>query len=162
MNSLREDEAMESRGVDPFLNEDAFLKEKVFGPVAKRVMDRADSLLRIARFPLTGIEGWLKVEAVRALGDLVQKLQNRGPDLGLVGDRFIELKGATDCNPSWILGGLKYQTDYPRLACLFIGSGSNIPACVERLKQDSRVVAYETFSIGTDNWIVGLIVPMRV
>jgi hypothetical protein len=102
------------------------------------------------------------VEAVRALGDFVQILQNRGPDLGLADDCFIELKGATDCNPSWILDGLKYQTDplYRRLACLFIGSGSNISACVERLKQDSRVVAYEKFSIGTDDWIVGLIVPM--
>ena len=61
--------------------DDSFWREKIFCPVAKRVLDQADSLREIARFPKAGIEGWLKVEAVWALSDLVAKLQNKGPDL---------------------------------------------------------------------------------
>ena len=144
--------------------EDAFLREKVFAPVATRVRGRADSLLHIARFPRTGIEGWLKVEAVWALAEigLSAKPQNNGPDLQLGDDLFVELKGATDCNRIWILDGLRtYQTDprYRRLACLFIGSGSNISAAVDYWNANARVVAHERFSVGTDEWIVGLIAP---
>jgi hypothetical protein len=143
-------------------DEDTFLKEKIFDPVAKRVMDGADSLLHLAKFPRSGIEGWLKVEAVRALADLVRKLQNKGPDLQLIEDFFVELKGATECNQVGILDVLKkYQADprYRRLACLFIGSGSNIPRCINYWNANARVLAYERFSVGTDDWIVGLIVP---
>ena len=140
---------------------DAFLKEMIFDPVAERVKDRRDSLLSIARFPRLGIEGWLKVEATRALLDRVQKILNNGPDFQLDDDLFVELKGATDCNSTYILGGLKYGTlpPYQRLACLFLGSGKNISASVDRLKRNSNVVAHEIFSVGTDQWIIGLIVP---
>jgi hypothetical protein len=147
---------------DTVLEQDTFLKEQVFRPVAERVKDRSDSLFGIARFPASGIEGWLKVEAVRALEHRVEKLQNIGPDLLLVDNIFIELKGATNCSAPWYLSGLmRYQAQYPRLACLFIGSGrkSSISACFKKLKRRSRVVANEQFSVGTDEWIVGLIVP---
>lgn len=142
-------------------DEDAFLKEKVFGPVAGRVKEKRDSLSRLTRFRSSGIEGWLKVEVTWALGDRVKKFLNNGPDLQLADNLFIELKGATNCNTSYILGGLKYATQlqYRRLACLFLGSASDISACVRRLELGSRVVAYEKFSVGTDEWIVGLIVP---
>jgi len=140
---------------------DALLKEMIFDPVAERVKDRRDALLNLARFPRLGIEGWLKVEAIRALLDRVEKVWNKGPDLQFADDLFVELKGATDCNSVYILEGLKYGTlpPYQRLACLFLGSGQNIPACVDRLKRNSNVVAYEIFSVGTDQWIIGLIVP---
>lgn len=140
---------------------DAFLKEMIFSPVAERVKDRRDSLLNVARFPRLGIEGWLKVEATRALADRVKRILNKGPDFQFADDLFVELKGATDCNPSWILGGLKYcmQSHYKRLACLFLGCGNNISACEEQLKRKSRVVAYEVFPVGRDEWVIGLIVP---
>ena len=60
---------------------DALLKEMIFDPVAERVKDRRDALLNLARFPRLGIEGWLKVEATRALLDRVEKIWNNGPDL---------------------------------------------------------------------------------
>jgi len=118
-------------------------------------------LLSIARFPRLGIEGWLKVEATRALLDRVDKILNKGPDFRLCDGLYVELKGATDCNSAYILTGLKYGTlaDYERLACLFLGSGQNISAFVDRLKRNSNVVAHETFSVGTDEWIIGLIIP---
>jgi hypothetical protein len=100
-------------------DQDAFLKEKVFGPVAERVKEKRDSLSRLTRFSRSGIEGWLKVETACALGDCVKKFLNNGPDLQLADELFIELKGATDCNTSYILGGLKYaaQLQYRRIAC---------------------------------------------
>jgi hypothetical protein len=138
-----------------------FLREKVFVPVAERVKDRRDSLSGAARFLNSGIEGWLKVEAARALGDRVKKFCNTGPDLQLADDFFIELKGATNCSSYWILGGLKYSTQpqYRCVACLFLGDGgaTRISACVEELHRRSTVVAHETFSAGTGEWIIGLI-----
>ena len=123
--------------------------------------ERRDALLKLARFSRLGIEGWLKVEAIRALLDRVEKVWNKGPDLQFADDLFVELKGATDCNSVYILEGLKCGTlsPYQRLACLFLGSGQNILDCVDRLKRNSNVVAYEIFSVGTDQWIIGLIVP---
>jgi hypothetical protein len=133
------------------------LKEQLFDPVAKRLMSRDDSLMEVSRFPRTGIEGWLKVEAVAALGDYVEKLQNEGPDR-LLRDGFrVELKAATDCNPTWILEGLKKYPTEP-LGCLFMGSGMNISSCMERLQGCSRIVAHEIFRVGMHRWIIGLIV----
>jgi hypothetical protein len=138
---------------------DAFWKETVFRPVAERIGERGrDSLLNVARFPSSGIEGWLKVEATRALGDLVTAFQNNGPDLKLTEGRFIELKGATDCNPRWILSGLKYSdTQYPLLACLFLGSDKAIPVRIRQLEAGARMIDHATFSAGHE-WVVGLIV----
>jgi hypothetical protein len=57
------------------------LKKVIFHPVAARIRGKADSLKEIKRFPKTVIEGWLKVEAVAALGKKITALKNRGPDL---------------------------------------------------------------------------------
>jgi len=109
---------------------DAFLKERIFGPVAERVKDRRDSLLNIARFPRLGIEGWLKVEATRALLDRVKKILNNGPDIQLDDDLFIELKGATDCNPSWILGGLTRDAASLSTACVSLSRQRHQRLCL--------------------------------
>ena len=61
------------------LEADAFLKEKVFGPVAQRVMDRADSLLHLARFPNSGIEGWLKGRSRPGARRSCTKILQQGP-----------------------------------------------------------------------------------
>ena len=144
--------------------EDTFLKENVFSPVAERIIDRADSLMYLSRFYCVGIEGWLKVEAVRALGNHVVRLQNQGPDLELIDSFFVELKAATDCNPSWFLDPLKKHEnnpEYPKLACLFLGSGRNISTCMERLERESRVIDSKRFSVGEHEWIVGLVAAKR-
>jgi hypothetical protein len=57
------------------------LKEDIFHPSAVRIQGKADSLKEIKRFPRTGIEGWLKVEIVAALGKKIEELKNQGPDL---------------------------------------------------------------------------------
>ncbi len=133
------------------------LKTDILIPVAKRIRERADSLRVVKRFPRSGIEGWLKVEAVAALGDKVKKLQNKGPDLVLQDDLTLELKGATDLNPSWIKGGaLKYNAP-----CLFLGDGRQ-PERIAALRADGTIelIGYEVFSDGNSEWVVGIISPI--
>jgi hypothetical protein len=144
------------------MSDDALLKS-VFHLVAERVQDRGgDSLLNVARFLKSGIEGWLKVETARALGDRITKFQNNGPDLKLANGLFIELKGATDCNASWILSGLKYPSDqYPQLACLFLGSGKNISTSVDRLSREATIIDYARFPVGAEEWDYRLHRPLR-
>ena len=87
------------------------LERDVFLPVAKRLRARADSLREMRRFPRSGIEGWLKVEVVAALGEKVAALQNEGPDILLSTGDKVELKAATDLNPQYLRdGSTKYNT----------------------------------------------------
>jgi len=73
------------------------LIDRIFEPVKKRVTGRADSLSEIRRLCAnSGIEGWLKVEAVKALSCMVKSVNNQGPDLTLTDGTQIELKGATN------------------------------------------------------------------
>jgi hypothetical protein len=130
-----------------------------FRLVAERVKDRRDSLLSLTRFHHLGIEGWLKVEAVRALENRIKRLHNHAPDLELVDELFIELKAGTDFNRTWISDALKYASRYQRFGCLFLYSG-NISTCVEQLKlKHWTMLDHEKFSVETDEWIIGLIVP---
>lgn len=133
------------------------LKADVFEPVAKRIKSRSDSLSSVKKFSRSGIEAWLKVEAVAALDGKIKALQNHGPDLLLTGKVEIELKGATDLSPAWIVGSaLKYGCP-----CLFLGDGQQ--QNVERLLADTRVstLAYEIFSDGVNPWVIGIIAPKK-
>lgn len=131
------------------------LKRDLFLPVATRVRDRADSLREIRRFARSGIEGWFKVEVVPSLGDRVQALQNKGPDLLLSTGDQVELKAATDLNPPYLRdGAVKYGTP-----CLFLGDARD-PARIGQLSDSGvRLVAYEVFSDGANAWVVGLLAP---
>jgi hypothetical protein len=54
------------------------LRSVVFTPVLERKKKRAGSLRNMKRFKKCGIEGWLKVEVVAALGKRVQEIRNKG------------------------------------------------------------------------------------
>ncbi|OQY11988.1 MAG: hypothetical protein B6I30_05730 [Desulfobacteraceae bacterium 4572_187] len=99
------------------------LKSDVFEPVKDRIIGRRNSLASIKRFPNTGIEGWLKVEVVAALGNKmapVKSLKNKGPDIILEDGTEIELKAATNFQKGFFVGAIrKYGTP-----CLFLGEGS--------------------------------------
>ena len=132
------------------------IKTEVFDPVARRIIGRSDSLRVAKKFLRSGIEAWLKVEAAAALDDKIVALQNRGPDLLLKGNLQIELKAATDLNPSWIIkeGALKYNCP-----CLFLGDGQQ--RRIDRLGADERVtlLVHKVFSDGENPWIIGIVVP---
>jgi hypothetical protein len=129
------------------------LKEDIFLPVASRIRTRADSLRAIKRFARSGIEGWLKVEAVAALDAKIKQVQNTGPDLELGDGTKIELKAATNFELSWIIdAGLKYKCP-----CLFLGDGKD-RAKIEKINQLSNInlIGYEIFSDGESDWVIGI------
>jgi hypothetical protein len=133
------------------------LKEDIFHPIAVRIQGKADSLKEIKRFTKTGIEGWLKVEVVAALGKKIMALKNQGPDLILENDLKIELKAATDLNLAYIRdGALKY-----RCLCLFLGGG-NDPSRIEAIEKDPQIrfIGHEIFSDGENKWVIGIIEPI--
>ena len=128
--------------------------KEIFHIVAKRVIAKRESLRELKRFQKMGIEGWLKVEAIAALGDKVHKVRNRGPDLVLEDNIEIELKAATDFNPKYIIeGATKYQT-----LCLFLGDGSDRNN-IEKLRSEEaiKVVSAKIFGDNGNEWIIGII-----
>ena len=131
------------------------LIKDIFKPVAARIRQRADSLINIKRFPGTGIEGWLKVEIVAALGQRVRRLQNKGPDLLLDDDTEIEIKAATDFNKVYLFDPIrKYGCP-----CLFLGDGSKPESLTENVTEHFEIVAYEIISDGVNDWMLGLVKP---
>jgi len=134
------------------------LKKDIFLPVANRIRTRADSLKAIKRFAKCGIEGWLKVEAVAALDAKIKYVKNKGPDLVVGHGIQIELKAATDFNPSGIIDGtLKYNCP-----CLFLADGSD-PAKIAKINQFANVsiIDYQIFSDGEADWVIGIIGPAK-
>lgn len=133
------------------------LKSDVFEPVAKRIIARSDSLLNIKRFQRTGIEGWFKVEIVAALGNMVNSLQNKGPDLLLDDDTQIELKAATDFHKGFFVDPIrKYKYS---AHCLFMGDGTDPTTLTSCVEPDIDIVGFKVFSDGRNNWLLGLVSP---
>ena len=131
------------------------IENKIFEPIAKRISKRADSLGAIRRFRNCGIEGWLKVEAVYALSDMVKSVNNKGPDLTLTDGSEIELKGTTDFNAEYIRGGCQYG-----VPCLFLADGSEPERVSDIDDEKVKVKASRIISDGSNNWIVGLAAPI--
>ena len=134
------------------------LKNEVFTAVLKRIKERKDSLLNMAKFNARGLEGWFKVEIVTALANSnypVKDIRNRGIDLLLEGEINLELKGQTNFVLSEIRIGLKYGTP-----CLFLVSGKNKDV-LNNLESyhDVKLLRYEIFSDNKNEWILGLISP---
>lgn len=130
----------------------------ILAAVAGRVQKHVDSIDSVFRFERTGIEAWFKVETVAALdeiGEQVVSLNNKGPDMTLTGGLQIELKAATDFNPSYLRDG-SLKDSAP---CLFLGSGENA-SNIDRLKamNQIRVIGLE-YARGIHTWAVGCIVP---
>jgi len=141
-------------------NETPDLQKDIFKPIVKRVKSNKYSLKELRRFAKNmGFEGWLKVEAIAALGKKVKKVKNKGADLVLKGGTEIELKCATNFSLSWIKNGaLKYKTP-----CLFLGDGSDKEK-FSKLKSDVdiMVIDYETFNDSINDWIIGMIRPSTI
>ena len=136
------------------------LKHDVFELVTARIKLRADSLQNIKRFSRTGIEGWFKVEIVAALGQIVRSLNNKGPDLllddGTTQGIKVEIKAATDFNPTWC-----FLEPVRKYFCptLFLCDGSDLKKLVYKIVDDMEIVSYEVISDGKNDWLIGLVKP---
>jgi hypothetical protein len=137
------------------------LRSVVFAPVLARMKKRAGDLRNVKWFPRTGIEAWLKVQVVAALGERVRKLCNEGLDLllddGTDAGTGLELKAATDFNRAYFLEPL---TKYG-IPCLFLGDGSRHERFPTSDHDDFEVIGYEVFSDGEGQWVVGLVNPRQ-
>ena len=127
----------------------------ILSAVKDKVHHRVDSLDSVFRFKRSCIEAWFKVEVVAALGEQVTSLNNRGPDMTLTDGLHIELKAATDFNPSYYRDGALKDG----VPCLFLGNGEN-EKNMNRLKSMKRirVIGLHCFS-GLHTWAIGCIVP---
>jgi hypothetical protein len=135
--------------------------EELLTLVAERVKLKKDSLAAVRKYQNTGIEGWLRVEAITALRENVKEARDIGPDLLLkVHGNKIELvlKATTDFNPHYVKKG---ATDFKTL-CLFLGDGNDEKKIKELLDDsDINVTNYETFGVNGNQWIIGLIKPSK-
>ena len=132
------------------------LRQDIFRPVSARVRQRADSLTNIMCFANSGIEGWFKVEIVAALGDKVQKLQNKGADLKLTDGTEIEIKAATNFSKPWCIADPLQKYGGP---VMFLAGGADLEK-LQRAKDDSfEIVDCEGFSVGTHRWLIGMVKP---
>ena len=123
--------------------------------ITKRVYSRIDSLDSVYRFKKCGIEAWFKVEICAALGEKVLSMNNKGPDLILADGQQIELKAATDFNPSYFrYGVLKYN-----VPCLFLGDGG-AKQSINRLEVMDKIrLVFLKLLYGENIWAIGCIVP---
>jgi len=130
---------------------------KILEAVTQRVTERVDSLDPVFKFK-TGIEGWFKVEFVYALerqGEKVFRLQNKGPDVLLAEGLQIELKGASDFNPTYLSSGALKDN----VPCIFLGSGEEIYN-IERLRANPQIHIIDIKIIQSKHsWAVGCIIP---
>lgn len=134
------------------------MKNEIFPIVLKRIKEKSDSLISMGKFVARGLEGWFKVEVVAALAYSnypVKDVRNKGIDLLLEGGINLELKGQTNFVPTEIKAGLKYGTP-----CLFLANGHN-KKTIGNLGSlpDVKIICYEYFSDGNNEWIIGLIQP---
>lgn len=137
----------------------------VFAHVADRVNAKRDYLPQFHGFKNQGLEGWFTVQAILALGERVERIQlNNGPDLVLRDAAAVievELKAASDLNPSWVLRDAKKYLSRPNFAgCVFLGDGTD-EGKMDSLCSDEEVQLYthRRFHDGTGWWLIGLFTP---
>ena len=132
------------------------LNQHIFRLVVERVKERRDSLPNMMRFTNSGIEGWFKVEIVAALGDKVEKIQNKGADLKLTDGTEIEIKAAANFSKPWCIVDPVQKHGEP---VMFLAGGADTER-LQRAKDDSfEIVDCEGFSVGTHHWLVGIVKP---
>ncbi len=124
------------------------LKRCLYLPVAKRLRERADSLRQMRRFPRSGIEGWLKVEVVAALGEKVTTLQNKGPDICLSTGERVELKAATNLDRT--CGAVRENTTRLASSSVTDETRSSSPRLVETEWSWSRTRC--SLTVRTSGW----------
>lgn len=107
-----------------------------------------------------GLEGWFRIELIKALDgtEIIHKVCNKGPDLKLKDNSFLELKAAADLNYEYIIKGSNI------CPCLFLGkprsnnSSKVDPLTIERdFKQRSKSQIYVNICPLRDDWYLGLI-----
>jgi len=128
-------------------------EENMLHKVTARIKERKDSLEPFLELTKgKGIEAWLKVEAVKALGlQVVKDVKNKGPDLIIQfsnePESKIELKAHN---------GDTFQIPrYPKFTCLFLmHRGKNFDKNRQRVLNKGFIVKTDDID---SHWIIGLL-----
>lgn len=141
------------------------IKSEIFVSMCDRIDQQKDSLPAARRIKFGGIEAWFKVEVLTALGQKVKHVSNRGPDLELQGNIFLELKASTNYRAAWITSSLLRQIADPKWRscyCLFLAEGSNSDTKIKKLIEKYRVqvLDYCVINDGFGDWLIGLVEPV--
>jgi hypothetical protein len=132
--------------------------KEIFYLVAKRIEEKKESLRGLKEHRCMGLEGWLKVEAVAALGEKVRHVRSRGADLEFESGN-VELKAATNFDSDYVKeGAMKYNAP-----CLFPGDGNN-KENIDKIKieKDIEIVALKLLKDGGEKWVIGMVRPAQV
>ena len=134
------------------------LYRDVFQPVAARVTERTDSLRNVKCFRNCGIEGWLKVEIVAALGDRVARLKNKGPDVELKDKTCIEIKAATNFDMGWCV-----RTPFAKygVPVLFLADGAKPDKFICGKDDVFEIVGSQKIFDGANDWLLGMVKPKQ-
>jgi len=128
---------------------------EIFTAVKTRIAERMDSLngLKVLNNKIS-FEGWLKVEAINALNQRVDRIQNKGSDLKLNDGSKIELKASMDL----IHKGYFYQEkDIKYVDPVLLIAGGDI----DRLKRfackyDMTIIGCETLN---NSMVIAIVTP---
>lgn len=134
-------------------------ERRILERVSSRIRQRKDSLDALSKVRQQGVgfEGWLKVETIAALKDIVEEIRVKspGPDLEIRinGEiKRVELKAHNQTSFGWARSGTK---KYANVSCLFLmKSRKNLATDIEKTQSDGFEIKIE--NIDTD-WIIGLL-----
>lgn len=135
------------------------LVKEVFAPVVESVKERSEDLKGLQRRRLHAfyLAGWLSEVILEVLkdSDVNPQLSESGTEISFSDKSKLALKGSATSDFDWIV---KEGVVEPGVPVLFLGGGKD-KEIIGQLKScaDIKVLTYEYFNDGEEDWIIGLI-----
>jgi hypothetical protein len=128
---------------------------EIFTAVKTRIAERINSLNGLnALNTKISFEGWLKVEAINALGQRVDRIQNKGSDLKLNDGSKIELKASMDRIHK---GYFYHKKGNKYVDPVLLIAGDNIARLkLFAQKYDMAIIEYESLN---DSLLIAIVKP---
>jgi hypothetical protein len=137
------------------------LIKEVFAPVVAGVKERSEELKGLQRRRLHAfyLANWLSEILLEVFkdSDVNPQLAASGTEISFADQSKLALKGSATSDFDWIV---KKGVVEPRVPVLFLSGGKD-KETIGQLKgcADIKVLTYEYFNDGEDDWIIGLIKP---
>jgi hypothetical protein len=135
------------------------LVKEVFVPVVERVKERGEELTGLQRRRVHAfyLANWLSEVLLEVLKDTDAKpqLAASGTEISFADQSKLALKGSATSDFDWMV---KKEVGEPVVPVLFLSGGKD-KETIGQLKScaDIKVLTYEYFNDGEDDWIIGLI-----
>ena len=135
------------------------LVKEVFAPVVESVKERSEELKGLQRRRLHAfyLASWLSEILLEVLkdSDVKPQLSESGTEISFSDKSKLALKGSATSDFDWIVKKGVVQPDVP---VLFLSGGKD-KETIGQLKScaDIKVLTFEYFNDGEDDWIIGLI-----